>query len=108
MFISRYQETDRCPYGDLCTFAHSTEELEEWKKRFAFRKEQLQQARDKFLHGNTFVEQLIEKLAHPDGPKAKVYTVILFLVNQIFAAFIREKKICLGTPESQSLHIWKL
>lgn len=68
---SRFFETQRCPYGDKCTFAHSHAELEEWRERFTFRRQQLQQARDKQLHGNTFIEQLLEKLNNPEGPQAK-------------------------------------
>jgi hypothetical protein len=47
-------------------------ELAEWRERFAFRKDQLQQAKDKQLYGNTFIEQLLEKMGHPDGPLVKV------------------------------------
>ncbi|XP_076449410.1 putative helicase with zinc finger domain [Babylonia areolata] len=72
MLCHRFYETQRCPYGEKCTHAHSEAELEEWKERFAFRKQQLQQARDKLLHGNTFVDQLLEKLTHPDGPQARL------------------------------------
>ncbi|KAK7502369.1 hypothetical protein BaRGS_00006322, partial [Batillaria attramentaria] len=66
----RYLATSRCPFGDKCTQAHSEGELEEWKERFTFRKQQLQEARDHQLHGNTFTEQLLERLTNPDGPKA--------------------------------------
>ncbi|XP_070187827.1 probable helicase with zinc finger domain isoform X2 [Littorina saxatilis] len=72
VLCQRFFETQRCPLGDKCTHAHSDAELDEWRERFAFRKQQLQQARDKQLHGNTFIEQLLEKLTHPDGPQARL------------------------------------
>lgn len=72
LLCQRFYETDRCPFGDKCTQAHSEAELEEWRERFAFRKQQLQEARDHHLHGNTFTEQLLERLTNPDGPKASL------------------------------------
>lgn len=70
-YYCRYQ-TSRCPFGDKCTQAHSEAELEEWQERLAFRKQQLQKARDNQLHGNTFTERLLEKLTNPEGPKVGV------------------------------------
>lgn len=74
----------RCPYGDKCTQAHTEAELEEWRERFNFRKQQLQSAREKQLHGNTFTEQLLERLTNPDGPK----TSVSFNLNQYFSEFV--------------------
>ncbi|KAK3583585.1 hypothetical protein CHS0354_039403 [Potamilus streckersoni] len=57
-----FVETGRCPFGEKCTQAHSQEELEEWRERFQYRRQQLQKAREKHLTGSTFIEQLLEKL----------------------------------------------
>ncbi|PVD39317.1 hypothetical protein C0Q70_01946 [Pomacea canaliculata] len=74
----RYQ-TSRCPFGDKCTQAHSEAELEEWQERLAFRKQQLQKARDNQLHGNTFTERLLEKLTNPEGPKVGLVQSLEFV-----------------------------
>ncbi|XP_046366711.2 probable helicase with zinc finger domain isoform X1 [Haliotis rufescens] len=66
----RFSEIGRCPFGDKCTQAHSEDELNEWKERFKFRKQQLQKARDSQLHGNTYTEQLMERLTNAESPKA--------------------------------------
>ncbi|XP_041363275.1 probable helicase with zinc finger domain [Gigantopelta aegis] len=66
----RYSETGRCPFGEKCTQAHSEEELGEWRERFKFRKQQLQRAKDSHLHGNTYTEQLLERLVNTESPKA--------------------------------------
>ncbi|KAL5018495.1 hypothetical protein ScPMuIL_004217 [Solemya velum] len=42
------------------------EELEEWKERLKFRNQQVQTAREKHLHGNTYTDQLMEKMMNPD------------------------------------------
>ena len=71
MFLS-YEETRKCTFGDKCTQAHSKEELQEWKERFKFRKQQIKRARDKHLHGNTYAEQLMEKLVNAENSKSVV------------------------------------
>ena len=68
----RFTENARCPFADKCTHAHSVEELEEWKERFKFKRHQLQLAKEKHLHGNTYPEQLMEKLMTTEYPKSVV------------------------------------
>ncbi|XP_052069643.1 probable helicase with zinc finger domain [Mytilus californianus] len=65
-----FVETTKCHLGEKCTQAHSTEELEEWKERFKYKKEQMKIAREKHLHGTTYAEQLMEKLVNMDNPKS--------------------------------------
>ena len=72
ILFSRYSETGRCPFGEKCTQAHSEEELAEWRERFKYRKHQLQHAKDIHLHGNTYTEQLLERLVNTESPKAVV------------------------------------
>ena len=67
-----YAENAKCNFGDKCTQAHSKEELNEWKERFKFRKQQIKIARDKHLHGNTYAEQLMEKLVNAENSKSIV------------------------------------
>ncbi|XP_062616187.1 probable helicase with zinc finger domain isoform X1 [Saccostrea cucullata] len=67
---NRYEETRKCTFGDKCTQAHSKEELQEWKERFKFRTQQIKRARDKHLHGNTYAEQLMEKLVNAENSKS--------------------------------------
>jgi len=62
----------KCSFGDKCTQAHSQDELEEWKKRFTFRKQQIKVAREKQLHTSTYAEQVMEKLVNTDNPKTVV------------------------------------
>ncbi|XP_060071826.1 probable helicase with zinc finger domain [Ylistrum balloti] len=64
------EEIGKCSFGDKCTEAHSKEELGEWKKRFKFRKQLIKAAHDKQLHGNTYAEQLMEKLVTSENPKS--------------------------------------
>ena len=71
-FSHRFTENARCPFADKCTHAHSVEELEEWKERFKFKRHQLQLAKEKHLHGNTYPEQLMEKLMTTEYPKSVV------------------------------------
>lgn len=75
----RYKASGRCPYADKCIEAHSAEELEEWKDRFKFKRQQLQMAKDKHLHGNTYPEQLMEKLLTAEYPKSVVNEFEYFL-----------------------------
>ena len=67
-----FVENIRCPFADKCIQAHSHEELEEWRERFKFKRQQLQMAKDKRLHGNTYPEQLMEKLLTAEYPKSVV------------------------------------
>ena len=53
------------------------EELEEWKDRFKFKRQQLQLAKEKHLHGNTYPEQLMEKLMTTEYPKSVVSFVYI-------------------------------
>lgn len=71
-FFYSYEETRKCTFGDKCTQAHSKEELQEWKERFKFRTQQIKRARDKHLHGNTYAEQLMEKLVNAENSKSVV------------------------------------
>ncbi|XP_033744648.1 probable helicase with zinc finger domain [Pecten maximus] len=64
------EEIGKCAFGDKCTEAHSKEELNEWKMRFKFRKQLIKVAHDKQLHGNTYAEQLMEKLVTSENPKS--------------------------------------
>ncbi|OWF45624.1 helicase with zinc finger domain [Mizuhopecten yessoensis] len=64
------EEIGKCAFSDKCTEAHSKEELAEWQMRFKFRKQLIKVAHDKQLHGNTYAEQLIEKLMNSDNPKS--------------------------------------
>lgn len=79
-FLCRFSEIGRCPFGDKCTQAHSEDELNEWKERFKFRKQQLQKARDSQLHGNTYTEQLMERLTNAESPKAVVGIVSYYFM----------------------------
>lgn len=72
IFLNSYEETRKCTFGDKCTQAHSKEELQEWKERFKFRTQQIKRARDKHLHGNTYAEQLMEKLVNAENSKSVV------------------------------------
>lgn len=72
IFWNSYEETRKCTFGDKCTQAHSKEELQEWKERFKFRTQQIKRARDKHLHGNTYAEQLMEKLVNAENSKSVV------------------------------------
>lgn len=65
-----FVENTKCHLGEKCTQAHSSEELEEWKDRFKYKKEQMKIAREKHLHGTTYAEQLMEKLVNMDNPKS--------------------------------------
>ncbi|XP_055954783.1 probable helicase with zinc finger domain [Patella vulgata] len=66
----RFSENGRCTFGEKCTEAHSEEELNEWKERFKYRREQLQKAREKLLHGNSYTEKLMERLMLSENPSA--------------------------------------
>lgn len=74
--LYRFAETGKCTLADLCTQAHSREELHEWKERFKFRKNQIKVARDKHLHGTSYAEQLMEKLVNAENPKSIVSFVL--------------------------------
>ena len=75
--LYRYVENGRCPYADKCIQSHSQEELEEWRERFKFKRQQLQMAKDKHLHGNTYPEQLMEKLMTAEYPKSVVSLYVM-------------------------------
>ncbi|XP_014771741.1 probable helicase with zinc finger domain [Octopus bimaculoides] len=69
MFFS-FLETGKCSYSENCTQAHSEDELQEWKDRFEFKKQSLQKARDKQLHGISYMEKLAEKLLLSENPES--------------------------------------
>ncbi|XP_071964791.1 probable helicase with zinc finger domain [Antedon mediterranea] len=58
----------RCRFGAQCTCAHSEDELAEWIERYRYRQMKLQQAREKQLHGSSYVETLLEKLVNAATP----------------------------------------
>lgn len=75
-----FVDNTKCHLGEKCTQAHSSEELEEWKDRFKYKKEQMKIAREKHLHETTYAEQLMEKLVNMDNPKSLVcYCFFIYL-----------------------------
>ncbi|XP_030840583.1 probable helicase with zinc finger domain isoform X3 [Strongylocentrotus purpuratus] len=58
----------KCRFGQQCTYAHSEDELAEWKERYRYRQMKYQRARDKQIHGMGFAEQLFEKWMNSPAP----------------------------------------
>ncbi|XP_033117671.1 probable helicase with zinc finger domain [Anneissia japonica] len=58
----------RCRFAAQCMFAHSEDELAEWVERYRYRQMKLQQAREKQLHGSSYVETLLEKMVNSASP----------------------------------------
>lgn len=58
----------KCRFGQQCTYAHSEDELAEWKERYRYRQMKYQRARDKEIHGMSFAEQLFEKWMNSPTP----------------------------------------
>ncbi|XP_071507736.1 probable helicase with zinc finger domain [Diadema antillarum] len=58
----------KCRFGQQCTYAHSEDELAEWKERYRYRQMKYQRARDKQLNGMSFVEQLFERWMNSPTP----------------------------------------
>ncbi|KAJ1529194.1 hypothetical protein ONE63_005999 [Megalurothrips usitatus] len=57
-----------CKYGAQCVEAHSTMELQEWRKRFEYRHSKIQQAEQQNLLAKSYTEQLLEKWSHTSNP----------------------------------------
>ncbi|ESO87147.1 hypothetical protein LOTGIDRAFT_106967, partial [Lottia gigantea] len=96
----RYSALFRCSFGVKCTEAHSEEELNEWKERFKFRREQLQKAREKLLHGNSFTEKLMERLMLSENPRAILVQSLDFVKLHINA----DLKVTM--PNKRSTFAW--
>ncbi|XP_041473482.1 probable helicase with zinc finger domain isoform X3 [Lytechinus variegatus] len=58
----------KCRFGQQCPYAHSEDELAEWKERYRYRQMKYQRARDKQIHGMSFAEQLFEKWMNSPAP----------------------------------------
>ncbi|XP_070570216.1 3'-5' exoribonuclease HELZ2-like [Ptychodera flava] len=52
------KQSKSCPYGE-CTYAHSKEELHEWKERAAYRRMKIKRAKEQDVY--SFVDALVEK-----------------------------------------------
>lgn len=63
-----FVDNQACHYGNQCVEAHGTDELNEWKERFEYRKKKLQRARDKELYGKSYTEQLLERWVLAPSP----------------------------------------
>lgn len=59
-------ETESCPFGKMCTRAHSEAELEEWNHWYNVHKQQTQESR---VHASAYIEQLMEKLMSQEPTK---------------------------------------
>lgn len=92
--ISSFEDTRKCTFGDKCTQAHSKDELQEWKERFKFRKQQIKRARDKHLHGNTYAEQLMEKLVNAENSKS-VVSMGCYIKKEIRTLLVSDLKVCI-------------
>ncbi len=58
-----------CQFGDCCPFAHSEEELEEWRERFEAKKTELQKSQEGSQRRNSYSEGLLEKLINAENPE---------------------------------------
>ncbi|WAQ96244.1 HELZ-like protein [Mya arenaria] len=99
-----YTANGRCPYADKCIEAHSPDELEEWRERFKFKRQQLQMAKDKHLHGNTYPEQLMEKLLTAEYPKSVMVASVDYakvIVNSDLKVNMISKNISVGPKKTQ-------
>lgn len=96
----KYTANGRCPYADKCIEAHSNEELEEWRERFKFKRQQLQMAKDKHLHGNTYPEQLMEKLMTAEYPKS------VMVANVDYAKVIVNSDLKVNMISKKCTHAW--
>ena len=68
--LDRFYRDGLCRFGDQCTQAHSDEELEEWRKRFEYRRQRLVKAKDsEMLQGSSFAEQLLERWMSAQNPE---------------------------------------
>ncbi|XP_026274048.1 probable helicase with zinc finger domain [Frankliniella occidentalis] len=57
-----------CRYGAQCVEAHSTEELQEWRKRYEYRHDKIQKAEQQNFLKKSYTECLLDKWSHSSNP----------------------------------------
>ena len=71
-FLGRYFGESTCRFGERCSQAHSDSELMEWKARFNYKKDRLQQAKDNDLQSNSYADKLLKRWVNAESRESVV------------------------------------